>query len=102
MRSPIRLVTQAAQHAFAHPALAGVDDELERAIHQDQRQEGEAEGQQQVLLFQLEATEQWDGFAREELAERQVELEEGYGRARPVKSLALYALVDDRLGKVER
>ncbi len=60
-----QLVTQPSQHAFAQAALAGVDDEFETAVHQDQRQEGETDCQQQILLLQLEAAEQLDLFARE-------------------------------------
>ena len=96
-----QLVAQAAQHALAHAALERVDHELEQAVGEDQRQEGEAQRQEKIRLLHVETAEQDDGRAGQGLGEGQVEGEKGLGRAFAQEALALDPLVDDRLGQIK-
>ena len=76
-------VAQPAQHALAHPALHGVDLELQPAAEHDQAEESHAQREQVGQALQVEA-------------------EPVRGRSRLGERTALDRLVDDGLGDVER
>jgi hypothetical protein len=79
----VELEAQAPQHALAHPALHGVDLELEPAVQHDQREEHERQREQVLDAAELEA-------------------EEAGGGAGLLELVALDRLVDDGLRQVER
>ncbi len=75
-------IAQAPEHALAHPALHGVDLELEPAVEHDQAEEDDRQGEQVGQALEVHA--------------------EPVGDRVLLEGVALDRLVDDRLGQVER
>src|SRR6185369_11792063 len=82
------------QHAFAHPALHGVDLELEQPADDDQREESERQDDQVGRALEGHALEQ-DRLAAEEFRQDRRNAQERDGRVGIGEALALDRLVDD-------
>ena len=93
-----QVVTQAAQHAFAHPALHGIDLELDQPADDNQRQKGKAQCQQVRRALQRNALENLPRAAAQEVRQAEHHSHERNGRVRIGEPLALDRLVDDDLG----
>ncbi len=91
--------TDAPQHAFAEPALVGVDVELEDTVDDDQPQEDEAQAHQRLGAVEFESVKEM------KIAEkRQVDVDrhEWLRGPRRLEPFALDRAVDDLLRQVER
>ena len=96
-----QVVAQAAQHALPHPALHGVDLELDPAADDDQRQKGQRQREQVRCTLKRESIKNMHHCAAQQVGQGEAQAQERGGRVRARKSLPLYRLVDDGLGQVQ-
>ncbi len=92
------LIPDPPEQAFAQEALLGVDDVLEEAVDDDEREKGQAERQQHRQPFQRNAVRKLDRAVERNL---QRQGHEGLRGAGPGEALALQGTVHDLLGQVE-
>ena len=97
-----QVITQAAQHAFAHPALHGVDLQLDEAADDDHQQKGKRQCQQIFSALKRKTIKQTPRGATEKVRQGKVDAQKIDRRVRVRETFALDRLVDDVFREVQR